>query len=687
MAQSSKFLRLDQDVLLEFIYHDQSNPAATEISVGNSGSHVKFLNTVEADNTQTRYLINELGGDVVNFTVSLSGAYIVINEFASRELQLENGKTYIFNLSALPIPANFVISGGGSLTTQGTNLIYSPNTNGTYNYSYTGNPNVNYHVGKIQVRNKVNPYYTLPQQETGNTIKTGVGEIGRYYAVVDNADGTRFALLDNALTYLSNPDWNGTKAQNLVYQTIANNLVNYDTVRLHLRTGFSFSSRGYQGFIFQVKSKRNSGVYNFFTSLAYLNSSNYEVQNPAPFILAGTPFSKFIEVKIPSLVDMYNPAINLDFETAFFGSSDSANPVALNPTANYEVAFKLIDTLTEVNNVYYANTGHEVDVTLSQQDEYQDITAVIAEAVDGDYFQLYGERDGSISNFSQYILNRLETNGDDITVFYDIEILEQIGLAFTVTFNGSYVQTQNFDIPINFRPIIQNANIATSFMINLNLRIYNETNNTQILKQASLIYNKPSKYGKKMIQLGIGKNVVNKVYNTIASSSTNGAIETFINSIRPTVGETRYVPVAVDIVNVMAGNSQATLNGTTITTTGTLKYQPQGSGIMTLSKVADNFIKFKIVQEDGSSMKNVSLVNADSVNLLIKSGAVEQTIAADYTFPDIDLSAGEVMFKIPKSVAIRFDQPDINAANDKFYINLTNGGSSSTLYYGIVNIV
>jgi len=687
MAQSSKFLRLDPDVLLEFIYHDQSNPTATEITVGNSGSHVKFLNTIASDNTQTRYLINELGGDVVNFTVTLNGAYIVINDFASRELQLQNGNTYIFNLSALPTPSNFVISGGGSLTVQGTNLIYSPNTNGTYQYSYTGAANVNYNAGTIQVRNKVNPYYTLPEQETGNTIKTGVGEVGRYYAIVDNTDGTRFALLDNALTYLSDPSWTGTTAQNLTYQTITNNLVNYDTVRLHLRTGFSFGARGLQGFIFQIKSKRNSGIYNFFTSLAYLNFSSYEVQNPSPFVLAGTPFSKFIEVKVPSLVDMFNSAINLDFETAFFGSADPTSSIALNPTANYEIAFKLINSLVQVNNVYYADTGHETDVTIAQQDEYQDITAVIAEAGDGDYFQLYGEKDGSISNFSQYILNRLTTSSDDITVFYDIEILEQIGLAFASTFTGSYVQTQNFDTPINFRPIIQNANIAASFMINLNLRIYNETDNTQILKQASLIYNKPSKYGKKMLQLGIGNNVVNKVYNTIASTAATGAIETFINSIKPTVGETRYVPVAVETVNIMAGNSQATLNGTTITTTSPLNYQPQGSGVMTLSKVADNFIKFIIAQQTGDSMTAVSLVNADSVNLLIKSGSVEQSIAADYTFPDIDLSKGEVIFKIPKSVATRFDQPDVNAANDKFYINLTNGGSSSTLYYGIVNIV
>ena len=106
MAKSSKFLRLDNNVLMEFIYHDQSNLSASEIATDNTGSHVKFLNTVAADDTKTRYLIHELGSDVVNFTVASQGAYIVVNDFASRELQLQNGKTYIFDISALSNPAS-----------------------------------------------------------------------------------------------------------------------------------------------------------------------------------------------------------------------------------------------------------------------------------------------------------------------------------------------------------------------------------------------------------------------------------------------------------------------------------------------------------------------------------------------------------------------------------------------------
>lgn len=681
MAKSSKFLRLDKDVLLEFIYHDQSNPSLSTIETDNNGSHIKFLNTVAGDNTASRYLIHELGGDVVNFTVETSGIYIAINNFSRRELQLQNGKTYEFDLSSLTVPSNFSINAGGSFTIIGSKAIYVPNTNGTYSYSYSDN-NITYNGGSIVVSDKANPLFATPDQETGNTIKTGTGEIGRYYAIDYNTDGTKFALLDNTLGYLNNPNWNGNTS--ISNEIIASNLVNYDTVRLHLRTGFSFSNRGYEGFLFQVKAKRNSGVYNYFTSLAYLNYSNYEIQNPNPFVLAGVAFSKFIEVKVPSLVDMYDNTLNLDFEEAFFGTQGTQD--AVNPSSNYEIVFKLIDKVYEIDNVKYVDSAEILKVTVAQEDEYQDISAVIEEAADGDYFKIYGLKDGSIDNFAKYINLRHQTSGDDITVFHDVEVLEQFGNTYNQTSNITYSQTANLDKPILFRPIIQSANVANSFLINYTLRIYNETDNTQIVKQASLVYKKPNKYAKRMIQLN---NVLatTKVYNKIASTAASTSINNFVNSIRPSVGETKYVPVAVDTTNINVSNTNVQLDGANVTSLDKMTYYGMGLGTMTLSKVSDNFIKFRIAQLEADTLKEISLVNAEQIELVIKSGSVEQTIYADPTFPNVDMGKGEVLFKIEKSVAIRFDQPDANVSNDTFYINIKNGSTSSMLYHGNVNII
>ena len=692
MARSSKFIGLDQDIVMEFIYHDQYDLASALIETDNNGSHVKILDTDANDPSQTRYLVHELGDDVVEFSVGVDGIFIVINQFASRELQLQNGKTYKFDLNNLNDPSNFTISGGGSAVYSNLTgiLTYTPNTNGSYTYGYTDTtltPDKVYQTGKIIVRDKSTTYFAMPDQETGNTIKTAAGEIGRYYAVQHDIDGNRYALLNNSLDYLNSQFWNGTTIPNFVNATVANNKVWYDTIRLHLRTGFSFSSRGYDGFLFQVKVPRLSGIFNYFTSIVYKNSSNFEIQNPNPFVLNGTAYSKFIEIKVPALPHMYDNNLNQDFQDVFFADHQTGMYDCLDGSAGYTINFKLIDQIVEVAGVEYADVSVGKTFTIPQEDEFQDIVGVIEEAADGDYFKLYGTKDGSQNEFEDYILTRLANTGDDITVFHDVEIREIMGLNYVSTFQTTFVQTEEYDQPILFRPIIKNSNVASGFYINYILRIYNETDNTQIVKRSTLLYRNTSKYGKRLAQVNLGSNAVNKIYNTLADTTSNRSLTNFVNSIRPSVGETKYVPVAVDTTNILAGSSLVTLDGVTINQLTNIQYFADGEATITLSKVSDNFIKFKVAKKDGESTKAVSLVNAENIELILKSGPITASIMHDPSFPDIDLGVGEILFKITKATAARFDESDANLNADKFYINIVNGGTSSLLYHGNVNII
>ena len=177
------------------------------------------------------------------------------------------------------------------------------------------------------------------------------------------------------------------------------------------------------------------------------------------------------------------------------------------------------------------------------------------------------------------------------------------------------------------------------------------------------------------------------VYNKLPNTSVNRELNQFINSIRPSVGETKYVPVALDTYGIVAGSTTVSLDGTEINANQEIEYLPEGESVMTLSKVSDNFIKFSIAQPKGDALQSISLVNADDIILIIKSGNVEQQISHNPTFPDVDLGKGEVFFKVPKATAIRFDQEDTNLTQDKFYINLKNGETESLLYYGKVNII
>jgi hypothetical protein len=685
MAQSSKFARIDEDILLEFIYHDQSTPDTVKIDNDNNGSQLKYLNTVSGNNSAPRMLIHELGSDVVNFTVNIANGYVYVNNFAARELLVKNGLTYKFDLndSSIDNVNGFSINGNMQNHVNGI-VTFSPNTNGDFAYSYIDLSGNTLLGGNIIVGNKANSLYAKPLQETGNTIRTAPGEGGRYYAVPTINDNV-LALLDNGLNYLDSVEWQGTSSSNLnVVPSVDVDSVWYDTIRLHLRTGYSFNSRGYEGFSFQVKARRESGEYCFLTSLVYLNSSSYETQNPQPFTLADSSFSKYIEVKVPSLANMDVSSENEDFSTSFFGIGTDA----LITSSNYEIKLGLIGNVKTVNGYDYIEIASENDLILSQEDEFTDIAVNLEEASDGDYFKIYGTSDGSVAGFENYITGRIAESSDDITVFYDIEISEQLGLNYINTYRTTFSQVANYDDPIIYRPVILNAGVASSFLLRVNMRIYNETDNTQILKVGTLIYNKPKKYGKKMAQINLSGNFApNVVYNKLSNTQVNRELNQFVNSIRPSIGETKYVPVAIDTYGILAGSTNVTIEGTEINTLSEIDYKAEGESVINLSKVSDNFVKFSIAKPKGDNLESISLVNAEDIILIIKSGNIEQQINHDPNFPDVDLGNGEVLFKVTKDVASRFNQKDTNISQDKFYINLKNGATESLLYHGKVNII
>jgi len=698
MAQSSRFLRIDDDVLLEFIYHDQSNPDLVKIENDNNGSRLKYLNTVDLDDSESRFLINELGVDTVEFTVTIANGFVVINNFASRQLLLKNGKTYKFDLSSVSIDdlTGFNIPGGSGYLS-GQKYIYSPSTNGNYRYEYTDLAGTIYTGGQIEVSDKTNSMSSTPFAETGNDIKTAAGESGRYYAVPTNVAG-QMALLENTLSYLDSAEWQGTNSAGLTLVPYQQPIIPpptpiptvgavwYDTVRLHLRTGYSFSGRGYEGFLFQTKAKRGTGVYNYFNSLVYLNASNYEIQNPNPFILGEAAYSKYIEIKVPSIKQMYTSSRNLDFEETFFGAAGTADAIV--PSANYEIEFKLIDSIFNNNGYNYINVIDGKSVILSQEDEFTDLAVNVEHATDGDYFNIFGTVNGSLSEFESYINGRIQTTSDDITVFYEIQVSEQLGLNYVNTFVNTFTQTSQYDEPIVFRPVIKNSSISNNFIISANMRIYNETDNTQILKTASLMYMEPKKYGLNLLKLNLNSSFApTVVYNALSNTTVNTELNSFVNSVRPSVGETKYVPVALSTYGIVASNTKMTTDGADVTATSELVYSSDGDLSITLSKVSDNFIKFKIAKQSSSVLSDVSLVNAEDMVIIIKSGVIEERISHDPSFPNVDMGAGEVFFKIPKSTAVRFDQTATNQTYDKFYINIKNGNTESLLYHGTVNII
>ena len=107
-------------------------------------------------------------------------------------------------------------------------------------------------------------------------------------------------------------------------------------------------------------------------------------------------------------------------------------------------------------------------VSILSRDIYDNLYAQVIQSTGGDYFELSGQVTGS--TFANFIA-QLNSTGAQYVVFHEISVTEQVGTVFTQTSFQVISQTQDFDEPILFRPIIKNANSAISFSINLSLTL------------------------------------------------------------------------------------------------------------------------------------------------------------------------------------------------------------------------
>jgi len=685
MAQSSRYFRIDEDILLEFIYHDQGDAEKYRIEVDDNGSEVMFLDTVDQNPYQARHLINELGSAVVNFDATVVSGYIAIENFAARTLLLQSGKTYKFDLSALPNPASFAISGAlGIYTYSGTTQIgtFTPSQNGKVEYTY---PDLI--GGVIYVDTRANPLFSSPDEATGNDLNQ---TIGRYHAVKTpgTTDTTKYALLGYDSTgdydmhnYINNNlEWQGgNEADLLNYQSEATQNINYilyDSIRLHLKAGFSFAARGYEGFLFEVTAGRLSGVQNYLSQIVYLNQSNYEFSNPKPFILGETLWSKFINLKVPTLVNQ-----NAEFNDRFYGDGTigSSN---LDPTSNYGIRFALLDSLKTIEGYDYVYTGEENVFTVSREDEFADFTVVVEDATDGDYFNIYGEKDNSLANFEGHILDRIRTSSDDIVVIFDVDVFEQIGTAQIKSYTTTFTQYEDFNTPIRFRPVINQANVAVNFSIEVTMRLYNQTDNTQIVKRASLTIDQANRYGKKLSTLKIDNpNILTEVYNVLPSLAANKIISGFITDNLPRSVKT--VPVFVERHNVIASSAKANLVGAgdnpiikDVEEFDTTDFVNEGDLSISIPPFA-SYYKFAIAKKRGDDFDMISFENAERVILTFNDGKTKLKFNHVYN-KDIDMGSGEVLFTINEANATSIR----GMQTDTFYISIDNGTEETMVTKG-----
>lgn len=546
------------------------------------------------------------------------------------------------------------------------------------------------------------------------------GNYRKFSAVPVNSARTKYAYLTtnvplNYLDYDANlTDVTALLAQLTTPPNVPVEALQYDTVRLHLVSGYSIATQG-DGFIFEVQFTDKAGKKQNITSIAYLNSDSYEVLNPDEFVMGEKLYTRYIELKIPAIsylndVTISNPTVPTTLSYLMtYGKG-------VHPTTMIDFSFKIISSTDTVNGYKFFNTGNDVKTSISRTDEYSGLSAVIQESTAGDYFELYGSYNGDI--YEDFIVTLDQQPNTKIAIFHDVRVIEQVGSDFLKTSEQNFIQTEDFGIPYKFRPIVLNSSIATSYRIEYTLRIYNTYDNSQIIRQAQFTSFDVKKYGRRIrkINLGLEPNVA-KVYNVLPDNKPIVNLKTYNNmnldqGSSTTVVQTEFVTSFVDRNRISASVSSVKIipatkqQGDVIPTakddstsfaniplkieqiSETDKVYQQGEAPIGISPF-DNFYQFIIYNNAVSNASGVgepqlvdlTQVGTVYINFFDKQTGLKIKLRSYTNIKDLNPADGEVVFKIPSDESSKI----LGMTDKNYYISTvleTGGGTSEeTLMY------
>jgi hypothetical protein len=607
MASTSKYIRLNDQILLEYIYQDPSNPQ--EIDADTNGARVMVLND---DYTNTKFLFTE------------DSPYVPTGNYRTYSSVPVNSSRTKYAYLTTNLPLNY--------------LDYDPNlTNVT-------------------------------------------------------------ALLSQ----LSGPP-------NIPTETIQ-----YDTLRIHMVSGFSFASQG-DGFIFEILVTDKNGKKHNLTSITYLNSDSYEVLNPDEFMVGEKLYTTYIELKLPAL-SYLNSVSSLSPNVTNSLSYILTSGIGIMPNSMIDINLKNITQTQVVNGYKFFIPGEQVSTSISMTDEYSGLSAVVEESSAGDYFEIYGEYNGII--YEDFIANLDSLPNTQIIVFHDIRVIEQVGINNFTTSENSFMQTDDFGVPYRFRPIIYNSSNATSYSIEYTLRVFNKYDNSQIIRQAQYTSFDVKKYGRRMRKINLGvEPTIAKVYNTLPDTRTvvnltsynrmniQGTTQTKViqtefvtsfvdrNRISASVSAVKIVPAVQQQGDVLpTAKGQSTMSANIPLRIEQIsnadKVYQQGEGPISITPF-DNFYLFIIYNNAKSSatglgepqLVDLTQVGTIYINFYDKTSGLKIKLKSYNNIKEINPVNGEVVFKIATEDANKI----LGMTDTTYYVSTvleTGGGTSEeTLLY------
>lgn len=471
------------------------------------------------------------------------------------------------------------------------------------------------------------------------------------------------------------------------------NPVQHDTLKIHLPINWTFGE--YLGFYIRVYAfdSINSVTYdisNFYYDMTDINQTYLLNYTSPPLLFQEKLWGKNITIEIPAL-NAISSQLNGGLPKEDSINYNLTNGNGLSMTSPIFIDFHFINNIQTINSVSTYLLAPNLTTTIPQTPEFEKLGLVVEHSVNGDFFEIYGVYNDTLSGFKKFI-DDSSTIGRDYYVQYDITMYEQNirGKTTTITVTDSFNET------IEYRPIIKYS--TTTAIIDVEMRLIDNVDNSSIIRRASygMLQDELSKYSLNMMKINVSNVSKPKIYNLKSSintglvgglNNTGGVLNiggkssvntTTISGQNGVVVETIKVPfpVLIDRFNIIAKSENALLDSKPF----------YGFGkIQILLYPFDNVIKFSIATGPDNKPEYLNMTSISEIKLVIKNDQNQLTFPLFTESGDIDLSIGQVIFKINQNQFSNIKKIYESGIN-LFYIIGTSQSTTSVIYTGLFKI-
>jgi hypothetical protein len=466
--------------------------------------------------------------------------------------------------------------------------------------------------------------------------------------------------------------------------------IRFDTIKIHLPINYTFGE--YLGcyirvYTFDAENKKEYNLSNFYFDQTNVDMSGMINLTAPPLKFQQKLWGKSLDVNVPSVYSISRQIVG----TAPKINSVNANLTngkGLSQTAPVFIDFSFVTKKTTISNIvsYYLTAPKKI--SFPQTPEYENLGVKIEHSVNGDFFEIYGIFNGTISGFKTFIDNS-RISGKRYYAEFEITVFEQNirGKSLNVRL------TSNFNEKVEYRPIIKYT--TTTAVIDVEMRLFDSVDDSMIYRRASygMLQDEVSKYSLNMTKINISKANKPKVYslkNITGSTTDNGnglaGNRIFLEPIKVDRS------VLVDKFNLIAKSDSVSIGKNIFYGIGKLKI---------ILQPFDNTVLFIIAKDVSTeqtpginNIGNLAFVkapeyldmsNMGEINFVIKNDSLKFETGLYLDSNSIDLTKGQLVFRVPET-SMKDVKRIFDSGQNVFYITSKLNSQTTSIYAGLFGI-